>query len=196
MKERSIMSAAFGDSSCGLVVRGYKLIPNQVLSAKIADYPPEIVEVILSYHPEIVDSWLSKLHKKYLELNKSCEFDNNPMARFNMPPYRQFEKHFQLWQEGGMLTISTPAGKILRIRNEKKSLSAPSAEQKPAEPHFTCSQCSTTFSDGEEYALHRMREIEAGKKRKNLRSRASEENDDGGGDKDIPLNPIWWPTES
>jgi hypothetical protein len=114
------MSAAFGDSSCGLVVRGYKLIPNQVLSAKIADYPPEIVEAILSYHPEIVDSWLSNLHKKYLELNKSCKFDNNPMARFNMPSYRQFEKHFQLWQEGGILTISTPGGRILRIRNEKK----------------------------------------------------------------------------
>lgn len=172
------MSAAFGDSSCGLVVRGYKLIPNQVLSAKIADYPPEIVEAILPYHPEIVDSWLSNLHKKYLELNKSCEFDNNPMARFNMPSYRQFEKHFQLWQEGGILTISTPGGRILRIRNEKigkKSSSAASAEQKPAEPSCTCSQCSTTFSDGEEYVLHRMREIEAGKKRENRHSRAGEE---------------------
>ena len=111
---------ALGDSSCGLDMRGYKLVPNEALLTKIAIYTPEIVETILSDHSEIVDRWLSELHEKYLTLQKSCEFDSNPVACFNIPPLEQFETHFQLWQDGGILTISIKEGNGISIRNEKR----------------------------------------------------------------------------
>jgi len=63
---------------------------------------------------------LSELHEKYLTLQKSCEFDSNPVACFNIPPLEQFETHFQLWQDGGILTISIREDNIIGIRNEKR----------------------------------------------------------------------------
>ena len=111
---------ALNDPSYGLDIRGYKLVPNNALLIKIAVYTPEIVEAILSDHSEIVDSWLSKLHEKYLTLKKSCEFDSNPVACFNIPPLEQFETHFQVWKEGGIITISIKGGEAIRIRNEKR----------------------------------------------------------------------------
>lgn len=111
---------ALDDPSCALDIRGYKLVPNNALLIKIAVYTPEIVEAILSGHSEIVDTWLSKLHEKYLTLKKSCEFDSNPVACFNIPPLEHFEIHFQLWQEGGIITISIEEGKVIRIINEKR----------------------------------------------------------------------------
>jgi hypothetical protein len=184
---------ALGDSSCGLDVRGYKLIPNDALLTKIAVYTPEIVEAILSDHLEIVDTWLSKLHERYLTLKKSCEFDSNPVACFNIPPLEQFETHFQLWQDGGIITISIKGDEDIRIRNEKRR-----EEKTPAvylvtneslNPRFTCSMCSSTFSDSEEYYRHRVREIEIVKNRQNQPDTAEME---FSREKDIPPNPIWW----
>src|SRR5215203_3155479 len=156
---------ALGDSSCGLDIRGYKLVPNDALLIKIAVYTPEIVKAILSDHLEIIDTWLSKLHERYLTLKKSCEFDSNPVACFNIPPLEQFETHFQVWKEGGIITISIKGGKVIRIVNEKREeKKAPSATSslvtnEPQNQRFTCSMCSSTFSDSEEYYRHRVREI-------------------------------------
>ena len=186
---------ALDDSSCELDIMGYRLVPNNALLIKIAVYTPEIVEAILSEHPEIVDTWLNKLHEKYLTLKKSCELDSNPVACFNMLPLEQFETHFQLWQEGGMITISTEEGKVIRIRNEKRE-----EEKRPAATsslvtnesqnlRFTCSMCSSTFSDSEEYYRHRLREIEIVKNRQNQPDTAEME---FSREKDIPPNPIWW----
>jgi hypothetical protein len=183
---------ALGDSSCGLDIRGYKLVPNDALLTKIAIYTPEIVEAILSDHSEIVDTWLSKLHEKYLTLKKSCEFDSNPVACFNMPPLEQFETHFQLWQDGGIITISIKGGKVIRIRNEKREEKTPEASlvtNEPLNPRFTCSICSSTFSDSEEYCRHRLREIETAKNRQN---QPNTERMEFTREKDIPPNPIWW----
>jgi hypothetical protein len=186
---------ALGDSSCGLDVRGYKLIPNDALLTKITAYTPEIVEAILSDHLEIVDTWLSKLHERYLTLKKSCEFDSNPVACFNLPPLEQFETHFQLWQEGGIITISIEEGKVIRIINEKrKKKKTPAATSslvtnESQNQRFTCSMCSSTFSDSEEYYRHRVREIEIVKNRQNQPDTAEMEFIR---DKDIPPNPIWW----
>jgi hypothetical protein len=138
---------------------------------------------------------LSKLHKKYLTLKKSCEFDRNPVACFNLPPLEQFETHFQLWQEGGIITISIEEGKVIRIVNEKREeKKAPSATSslvtnEPQNQRFTCSMCSSTFSDSEEYYRHRVREIEIVKNRQNQPDKAEMEFIR---EKDIPPNPIWW----
>jgi hypothetical protein len=186
---------ALDDSSCGLDIRGYELVPNDALLIKIAVYTPEIVEAILSDHSEIVDSWLSRLHEKYLTLKKSCEFDSNPVACFNMLPLEQFETHFQLWQDGGIITISIEGGKVIRIRNEKRE----EEKKTPAttslvtyesqNPRFICSMCSSTFSDSEEYYRHRLREIETVKNRQNQPNKAEM---DFVREKNVPPNPIWW----
>jgi hypothetical protein len=182
------------DSSCELEIIGYKLVPNNALLIKIAVYTPEIVEAILSDHPEIVDTWLSKLHEKYLTLKKSCEFDSNPVACFNIPPLEQFETHFQLWQDGGIITISIERDKVIRIRNEKreekKIPTGGSLDTNESQNlRFTCGICSSTFSDSEEYYRHRLREIEIVKNRQNKPDTAEME---FSRDKDIPPNPIWW----
>ena len=140
------LAEALGDSSCGLDIRGYKLVPNDALLTRIAVYTPIIVEAILSDHSEIVDTWLSKLHEKYLTLKKSCEREEK-----------------------------TPAASL--VTNE--SLNA----------RFTCSICSSTFSDSEEYCRHRLREIETAKNRQNQPATAEMEFTR---EKDIPPNPIWW----
>jgi hypothetical protein len=187
---------ALGDSSCGLDIRGYKLVPNDALLIKIAVYTPEIVKAILSDHLEIIDTWLSKLHERYLTLKKSCEFDSNPVACFNIPPLEQFETHFQVWKEGGIITISIKGGEAIRIRNEKreeKKTPAAASSLVPNEslnPRLTCSMCSSTFSDSEEYYRHRLREIETAKNRQNQPYKTAEM--EFSREKDIPPNPIWW----
>lgn len=190
MLKRPATCATFNDSSCELVIRGYKLVPNDALSTKIAVYLPEAVAAILSDHPEIVDSWLNRLHEKYLTLKKSCEFDGNPVACFNMPPFQQFEKHFQSWREGGVIAISVESGSEFRIRNEKRGekTSTIARAGKRADLRFMCSKCSTAFADSEEYAKHLMREIDVAKD-KHRRS-MTQEND--AVEEDIPPNPIWW----
>ena len=185
---------ALDDSSCGLDIRGYKLVPNDALLIKIAVYTPEIVEAILSDHSEIVDTWLSRLHEKYLTLKKSCEFDSNPVACFNMLPLEQFETHFQLWQDGGMITISIEGDKVIRIRNEKREkkkrpAAASVVTNESQNPRFTCSICSSTFSDSEEYYRHRLHEIETVKNRQKQPNTAEM---DFVREKDVPPNPIWW----
>jgi hypothetical protein len=183
------------DPSCGLDIRGYKLVPNNALSIKIAVFTPEIVEAILSDHSEIVDTWLSKLHEKYLTLKKSCELDSDPVACFNIPPLEQFETHFQLWQEGGIITISIEEGKVIRIINEKREEKKTPATtsllvtNESQNQRFTCSMCSSTFSDSEEYYRHRFREMELVKNRRNQPDTAETEFIR---EKDIPPNPIWW----
>jgi hypothetical protein len=186
---------ALADPSGGLDIRGYKLVPNNALSIKIALYTPEIVEAILSDHSEVVDTWLSKLHEKYLTLKKSCELDSDPVACFNIPPLEQFETHFQLWQEGGIITISIEEGKVIRIINEKREENkTPAATSslvtiESQNKRFTCSMCTSTFSDSEEYYRHRVREIEIVKNRQNQPDTAEMEFIR---EKDIPPNPIWW----
>ena len=195
MKNIDDPALALDDPSCGLDTRGYKLVPNNALLIKIAVYTPEIVEAILSDHSEIVDAWLSKLHEKYLTLKKSCEFDSNPVACFNIPPLEQFETHYQLWQDGGMITISVKGDQVIRIRNEKREAKKTSAPESlvPNDSlnlHFTCSLCLSTFSDSEEYSRHRLGEIETAKNRQKQPDKTAEMKFTR--EKAIPPNPIWW----
>src|SRR5918911_1316022 len=86
------MHEMLNDESLALVLRGYDLVPNGTLSTKIAVYTPEIVETILTQHPEIIDRWLQKLHREYINNKKICDFENDPTACFNLGIYEEFEK--------------------------------------------------------------------------------------------------------
>jgi hypothetical protein len=187
MKQSTILDA-FSGSSCGLNIWGYKLVPNDALRVKIAAYPPEVVTAVLSDHPEIVDSWLDKLHKKYLALQKSSESDSDPVARYNLPPFQEFERHFEAWRDGEIITIFAQRDKILRIRNEKRRMEATrGVDQKSTDPRFTCGTCSATFDDSEEYSRHRMREIEEAKNGgRRLRKKQRDSTR-----KDLPPIPTW-----
>ena len=106
------------DESLALLLRGYDLIPNSPLVTKIAVYTPEIIESILTEHPEIVDRWLQKLHKEYIENKKTCDFDNDPTACFNLGVYQEFERNLKSWEEGGLIKIILPGSKAIRISKQ------------------------------------------------------------------------------
>lgn len=186
--------AVFEDSALGLDIRGYKLVPNDALLTRICIYTSEIVEAVLSEHPEIVGLWLKKLHDKYLTLKRSCEFENDPVACFNLLPLKQFEKHFQSWQGGSIITISLPKGSVIRVSNVKRqaAISGKSiaAHQAPANPCFVCSICSAAFKDGEEYSQHRIHETEMMRKKAAIVDDTAEKKVVK--TTDIPPNPIWW----
>lgn len=142
------MSSAFEDSSLGLKLKGYSIVPNDALETKIAIYTPEIVESILSEHPDLVDRWLQKLHGEYIRNKKSCDFENDPVACFTLSVYEQFEKHFKSWQDGGLIAISLPRGRTVRI-TQKPLVSIVSSSG-----YLVCAKCTASFTSLEEYEKH------------------------------------------
>lgn len=187
---------AFEDSTEGLAIRGYELVPNKALLAKISVYTPEIVEAVLSEHPEIVGTWLRQLHEKYVASKRSCELENDPIACFNLLPLKQFEEHFQSWQDDGIIRISLPEGRALRIKNSRKNQEEETVGQTvptnraAANPHFVCSTCSAAFSDSEQYSRHRIHEAKM--KKKNVLLQIAAEKKRTASKQDVPPNPIWW----
>ena len=109
------MTSAFEDRSLGLKLKGYILVPNGELETKIAIYTPEIVQSILSEHPDILDRWLQHLHSEYIEKKKSCDFENDPVACFSLSVYEEFEKNYKSWQDGGIIAITLPHDMVIRI---------------------------------------------------------------------------------
>ena len=103
------------DDSLGLILRGYDLVPNASLATKIAVYTPEVVETILTQRPEIIDQWLQKLHREYINNKKICDFENDPTACFNLGIYEEFEKNLKSWEEGGIIKIMLPVKKAIRV---------------------------------------------------------------------------------
>ncbi len=99
----------------GLKLKGYGLVPNDALETKIAIYTPEIVQSILSEHPEILDRRLQNLHTEYISKKKLCDFENDPVACFTLSVYEEFEKHFKSWQDGGIIAITLPQDRAIRI---------------------------------------------------------------------------------
>lgn len=109
------MANAFEDESLGLKLKSYSLVPNDSLETKIAIYTPEIVQSILSEHPELLDRWLQSLHTEYISKKKLCDFENDPVACFTLSVYEEFEKHFKSWQDGGIIAITLPQDRAIRI---------------------------------------------------------------------------------
>lgn len=174
------MTHIFEDKSLGLRLRGYSVVPNSALETKIAIYTPEIVQSILLEHPEIVDAWLQKLHSEYISKKKSCDFENDPVACFTLSVYEEFEKHFNSWEDGGLITISLPADKVIRI-SKKPLISVASASE--AGGYLVCSKCMASFTDINEYARHCKQENEVKPVQKNDKKVPID---------DVPPNPIWW----
>lgn len=152
------MSSAFEDDSLGLKLNGYSIVPNEFLETKIGIYTPEIVESILREHPEIVDGWLKKLHREYISKKKQCDFENDPVACFTLSAYEQYEKSFRSWDDGGLIAITLPRGKVIRISKRPLISVVTSAG------NLICSKCLATFSNLPELERHYREEEEAEKK--------------------------------
>jgi hypothetical protein len=176
------MANAFEDNSLGLRLKGYSLIPNDALETKIAIYTSEIVQSILSEHPEIIDRWLQKLHNEYINNKRSCDFENDPVACFNLPAYEEFERHFKSWEEGGMIAIVLPYGKAIRV--SKKPLISMVNEKAG---YLVCSKCLASFADLSEFESHYRQENNSNNNVKPVEKKGKPEEY-----RDIPLNRIWW----
>jgi len=55
------------------------------------------------------------LHEQYIDNKKSCDFDNDPTACFNVGVYEEFERNLKSWEEGGFIKIVLPGNKVIRI---------------------------------------------------------------------------------
>jgi hypothetical protein len=174
------MINVFEDESLGLRLKGYRVVPNDVLETKIAVYTVEIVQSILSEHPEIIDRWLQKLHSEYISKKRSCDFENDPVACFNLSAYEEFERHFKSWEDGGIIAIVLPHDKVIRV--SKKPLISMVNEKTN---YLVCSKCLASFTDLNEFESHYRQENNV----KPVEKKSKAENND-----DIPLNPIWWLT--
>ena len=172
------MINVFEDESLGLRLKGYRVVPNDALETKIAVYTLEIVQSILSEYPEITDRWLQKLHREYINKRRSCDFENDPVACFNLSAYEEFERHFKSWEEGGMIAIALPHEKVIRV--SKKPLISMANEKTG---YLVCSKCLASFTDLNEFESHSRQENNV----KPIEKKGKAETKD-----DIPLNPISW----
>lgn len=172
------MTNAFEDGSLGLKLKGYSLVPNDALETKIAIYTPEIVQSILSEHPEIIDRWLQGLHAEYISKKKLCDFENDPVACFTLSVYEEFEKHFKSWQDGGIIAITLPQDRVIRI--SKRPLISVVTDSKVS--YLVCNKCLASFKDLDEFEKHCKQENEL--KPANANNQGKQE--------DIAPNPIWW----
>ncbi len=177
------MPNAFDDQSLGLMLKGYHLVPNDALETKIAIYTPDIVQSVLAEHPEIIDRWLQKLHNEYINNKRSCDFENDPVACFNLSAYEEFERHFKSWEDGGLIAIFLPHERIIRL--SKKPLISMVNEKTG---YLICSKCLRSFSDLNEFDKHQRQE-------NNVNSPPKKKDQAGiSNDSNVPLNPIWWLT--
>ena len=171
------MASAFEDDALGLKLKGYSIVPNEFLETKIGIYTPEIVETILREHPEVVDKWLGRLHAEYVSKKRQCDFDNDPVACFTLSAYEIYEKSFKSWDDGGLIAITLPRGRVIRLSKKPLITMAAGIE------NLMCVKCLATFSSLDEYEQHckeeRETKIQVGKKPAQYY------------DYHVP-NPIWW----
>lgn len=179
------MSETLKDDRLGLLLKGYSLIPNAALETVIAVYTHEVVETILKENPEIVEKWLLKLENEYRERKERCEFENDPVACFNLSFYEEFEKHFKSWQDGGMIAIKLPQNRVINI--SKRPLFAVTVAPSSTPSLHMCEKCLATFADivklEEHYELiHKRLSGNTGYAIK-VSSEADEQ---------YSKNPVWW----
>lgn len=181
------MSTAFEDDRLGLVLKGYDLVPNAALETMIAVYTPEVAQTVLEEHPEIVDRWLEKIHKEYLEKMRSCEFEQDPVACFNVSLYEEFEKHFKSWQDGGIIAIHLPRNRTVRF-SKKPLFSIQIRENRGIEQHI-CDKCLAVFAGLNELERHYQQEhaTSATGKAKGYTIKTESNVDEY-----YAQNPMWW----
>jgi len=112
------MSEDLKDSSLGLIVNGYDLIPNKPLLYRIALYSADIVESILNSNPDILESWLRKLQEEYSTIKKRCDLDQDPSACYNLGFYEEFQKNFtEVSPEEIFQMVTVNPARALRYEN-------------------------------------------------------------------------------
>lgn len=148
------MSKPLEDDRLGLELKGYDLVPNAALETTIAIYTPEIVQTILREHPRIVERWLEKIHRDYIEKRRSCEFEQDPVACFNLSPYEEFERHFKSWQDGGIVTIHLPRNRTVRLSKKPLFSSSPLDENRSSIDRHVCDICLAIFARLDELEKH------------------------------------------
>lgn len=171
------MASAFEDDSLGLKLKGYAIVPNEFLETKIGIYTPEIVESILMEHPEVVDKWLSALHAEYISKKRLCDFENDPVACFTLSAYEAYEKSFRSWDSGGLIAITLPRGKVIRVSKQPLITISSGGGQ------LICSKCMTTFTDLSEFETHCRQEEEL---KVPVKKQVAKTYDNAA------PNPIWW----
>ena len=182
------VSTAFDDDRLGLVLKGYDLVPNAALETMIAVYTPEVAQTVLEEHPKIVDRWLEKIHKEYLEKRRSCEFEQDPVACFNVSLYEEFERHFKSWQDGGIIAIHLPRNRTVRL--SKRPLFSVQVGGKQQVDRHTCEKCLAVFSGLDELEKHYEKEHAPTSPAEKTKRYAikTESNVDGY----YAQNPMWW----
>ncbi|UVS67778.1 hypothetical protein [Nitrososphaera viennensis] len=182
------MSTAFEDGRLGLVLKGYDLVPNAALETMIAVYTLEVAQTILDEHPKIVDIWLEKIHKEYLEKMRSCEFEQDPVACFNVSLYEEFEKHFKSWQDGGIIAIHLPRNRTIRL--SKKPLFSVQMGGNPGVDRHVCEKCLAVFAGLDELEKHYQEEHAATAPTEKAKRYAIKTESDIDGY--YAQNPMWW----
>jgi hypothetical protein len=171
------MASAFEEDSLGLKLKGYAIVPNEFLETKIGIYTPEIVESILTEHPGIMDKWLNRLYTEYISKKKQCDFENDPVACFTLSAYEQYDKNFRSWDDGGLIAITLPRGRVIRVSKKPLITIAAGAGS------MICSKCMSSFTDFAKFEKH-CREEEENKVPAKKKIVKSYEN--------AAPNPIWW----
>lgn len=181
-------STAFEDDRLGFALKGYDIVPNAALETTIAVYTLEVAQTVLDEHPEIVERWLEKIHKEYLEKKRSCEFEQDPVACFNVSQYEEFEKHFKSWQDGGIIAIHLPRNRIVRV--SKRPLFSVRVGENQSGRHV-CEKCLTVFSSIDElekhYEIEHANTTSATEKGKSITIKTESDIDEY-----YVQNPTWW----
>jgi hypothetical protein len=179
---------AFEDDRLGLMLKGYELVPNPALETMIAVYTLEVAHTILDENPEIVERWLEKIHKEYLEKMRCCEFEQDPVACFNVSLYEEFEKHFKSWQDGGIITLHLPGNRAISL--SRKPLFSVQVVEKRQINRYTCEKCLAIFSGLDELEKHYEKEhatISPTEKAKRYEIKTESDIDEY-----YTHNPMWW----
>lgn len=184
------MSTAFDDGRLGLVLKGYYLVPNAALETMIAVYTLEVAQNVLDEHPKIVDAWLERVHKEYLEKIRSCEFEQDPVACFNVSLYEEFEKNFKSWQDGGIIAIHLPRNMTISL--SKKPLFSVQTDESLGGDRHVCEKCLAVFASLDELEKHYQEEhhpSSASPAEKAKKYAIKTESDIDGY---YAQNPMWW----
>jgi hypothetical protein len=105
------------DEKLGLLqLRNHDIIPNPELQMKISNFSYDIISNLLKENPDIIDSWLQKLHSEYIKSGENCKFEDDLSACFHLGIYEIFERNFENWVNGKSIKIVLSKDKLLWIR--------------------------------------------------------------------------------
>ncbi len=105
------------DEKLGLLqLRNHDIIPNPELQMKISNFSYDIISNLLKENPDIIDSWLQKLHSEYIKSGENCKFEDDLSACFHLGIYEIFERNFESWKNGELINIMLSKDKSLWIR--------------------------------------------------------------------------------